>query len=70
MAKIVAKCKGGKLMEVSMSANEVMFAIQQLRANGENLNKKKVKQNHPDLMRHALHYFPDWTSAIEKSELA
>jgi hypothetical protein len=57
-------------MEVSMSANEVTLAIQQLRSRGENLNKKKVKQSHPDLMRHALHYFPDWNSAIEKSELA
>ncbi|WP_445490926.1 hypothetical protein [Niallia sp. 03133] len=57
-------------MEVNMTANEVMNAIQQLKSQGENLTKKKVKQSHPDLMRHALHYFPDWNSAISKSDLA
>ncbi|MGP7815668.1 hypothetical protein [Niallia sp. 01092] len=57
-------------MEVNMTAEEVMIAIQQLQSRGENLTKKKVKQSHPDLMRHALHYFPDWNSAIAKSDLA
>lgn len=57
-------------MDLSMTADDVMLAIQQLRSNGMNMNKKKVKQSHPELMRHALHYFPDWNSAVEKSELA
>ena len=54
-------------MEVTMSADEVISAIQSLRSKGEQLNKKKIKTNHPDLMRHALHYFPDWNAAIEKA---
>ncbi|MCM2980405.1 Uncharacterised protein [Niallia circulans] len=57
-------------MDISMTADEVMLAIQQLRSNGMNMNKKKIKQSHPDLMRHALHYFPDWNSAVEKSASA
>jgi len=57
-------------MEVNMTAEEVMAAISQLHTRGENLSKKKVKQSHPDLMRHALHYFPDWNSAVDKSNLA
>ena len=57
-------------MDLNMTADEVMLAIQQLRTSGMNMNKKIVKQSHPDLMRHALHYFPDWNSAVEKSELA
>ncbi|WP_169917344.1 hypothetical protein [Alkalihalobacterium alkalinitrilicum] len=54
-------------MEVNMSPEEVLLEIQQLNANGENLNKKSVKKTNPQLMRSALHYYPDWDSAIEKS---
>ncbi|MBD8068197.1 hypothetical protein [Bacillus sp. PS06] len=54
-------------MEVNMSAEEVLQNIQQLKVTGGNLNKKNVKKTNPQLMRHALHYFPDWNSAIEKS---
>ncbi|WP_216831600.1 hypothetical protein [Alkalihalobacterium elongatum] len=54
-------------MEVNMSPEEVLLEIQQLNANGQNLSKKSVKKLHPQLMRSALHYYPDWDSAIEKS---
>ncbi|WP_169891163.1 hypothetical protein [Litchfieldia alkalitelluris] len=54
-------------MEVNMSAQEVLMNIQQLRNGGSNLNKKSIKKTNPQLMRNALHYFSDWTSAVEKS---
>ncbi|HWJ78560.1 MAG TPA: hypothetical protein VNR61_10845 [Niallia sp.] len=57
-------------MDINMTPEDVMLTIKQLHTAGENLNKKKVKQSHPELMRHALHYFPDWNSAVEKSQLA
>lgn len=50
-----------------MSANEVISQIKQLHEDGLILNKKKIKKSHPDLMRHALHYFPDWEHAKDKS---
>jgi hypothetical protein len=54
-------------MEVNMSSEEVMAEIQNLNANGETLNKKSVKKTNPQLMRNALHYFPSWDEAIERS---
>ncbi|MCA1029617.1 hypothetical protein LCL95_01065 [Bacillus timonensis] len=54
-------------MEVNMSPEEVMQQIKKMRGNGVNMSKKKVKKSHPELMRSALHYFPDWDSAIDKS---
>jgi hypothetical protein len=59
--------KGDGTMEVNMSQNDVMVEIQQLNENGVVLNKKKLKKSHPELMRSALHYFPDWDSAVDKS---
>ncbi len=50
-----------------MTQEEVVIEIQRLNKNGENLNKKKMKKTHPQLMRSALHYFPDWDSALGKS---
>ncbi|MEW9668428.1 hypothetical protein [Ammoniphilus sp. 3BR4] len=55
-------------MELKMSAEEVLTTIRNLRGNGEVLNKKKVKQSHPDLMRSALFYFPSWEHAIQNAE--
>ncbi|MFV8828099.1 hypothetical protein [Alkalihalobacterium sp. APHAB7] len=54
-------------MEVNMSPEEVLLEIQQLNTNGANLSKKSIKKSNPQLMRSALHYYPDWDSAIEKS---
>lgn len=54
-------------MEVNMSPDEVLNTIKQLSANGETLNKKQVKKSHPELMRSALHYFPSWDHAVERS---
>jgi hypothetical protein len=54
-------------MEVTMSSEEVLMEIQNLSASGENLNKKMVKKSNPQLMRNALHYFPSWDNAIERS---
>ncbi|MBB6452169.1 hypothetical protein HNQ94_000590 [Salirhabdus euzebyi] len=54
-------------MEVNMSSEEVLQQIRLLNQNGGKLNKKWVKKNNPQLMRSALHYFPNWDSALEKS---
>ncbi|WP_332694971.1 hypothetical protein [Halalkalibacter lacteus] len=56
-------------MEVNMNAEQVIMEIQQLSANGASLNKKKIKKTHPELMRSALHYFPNWDNAIERSTM-
>lgn len=50
-----------------MSKEEVLMEIQRLSSNGLGLKKKAVKQNNPQLMRHALHYFPSWDNAVETS---
>ncbi|WP_200816470.1 hypothetical protein [Salirhabdus sp. Marseille-P4669] len=54
-------------MEVKMSSKEVLQQIKELRARGESLSKKRIKKENPQLMRSALHYFPDWDHAIEES---
>jgi hypothetical protein len=54
-------------MDVNMSSEEVLQEIQSLSASGENLNKKMVKKTNPQLMRNALHYFPSWDNAVERS---
>lgn len=54
-------------MEISLGPDEVMNQIKDLHERGETLSKKKVKKMHPQLMRSALHYFPDWDSAINRS---
>ncbi|MGE8207372.1 hypothetical protein ACQKP0_23060 [Heyndrickxia sp. NPDC080065] len=54
-------------MEVDMSAEQVLNEIQKLHMSGSALNKKSIKKSHPQLMRHALYYFADWDSAINKS---
>jgi hypothetical protein len=56
-------------VEVNMSAEQVITEIQQLSAGGASLNKKKIKRSHPELMRSALHYFPNWDHAIERSTM-
>lgn len=59
--------EGTGKMEVDMSVEEVLREIQQLHMNGNPLSKKSIKKSHPQLMRSALYYFPDWDSAIDKS---
>ncbi|MDQ0156643.1 hypothetical protein [Robertmurraya andreesenii] len=54
-------------MDVTMSSAEVLEEIRRLNTSGSSLSKKHVKRTHPQLMRSALHYFPDWDSAIERS---
>lgn len=54
-------------MEVNMSSDEVLHTIKQLSTDGETLSKKQIKKSHPELMRSALHYFPSWDNAIERS---
>jgi hypothetical protein len=51
-------------MEQSMSADEVLTQISQLRDNGESLAKKHVKKQYPDLMKNALYYYPSWEHAL------
>jgi hypothetical protein len=57
-----------KQLEASMSVLDVVSQIQQLRTNGEPLNKKKMKQEHPELLQNALYYFPSWEHAIQNAE--
>lgn len=59
--------KGGQGMDVTMSSTEVLEEIRRLNSSGESLSKKQIKRAHPQLMRSALHYFPDWDTAIERS---
>lgn len=54
-------------MSTEMSMEDVRSRIQRLEASGQSLNKKKVKQSHPDLMQGALFYFPSWDHAIQSS---
>jgi hypothetical protein len=54
-------------MDVTMSSAEVLQEIKRLSQDGVNLSKKQIKKANPQLMRSALHYFPDWESAIERS---
>jgi hypothetical protein len=55
-------------MELSLSSEEVRQRIRQLRQQGGNLSKKSVKATDPELMRHALFYFPSWDSALKAAE--
>lgn len=55
-------------MEASMSQNDVMEQIRQLKQTGIMMNKKKIKQSHPQLLKNALYYYPSWDHAIESAE--
>lgn len=55
-------------MEADMSVTDVMEQIRRLKEEGISLNKKKVKQTHPQLLKNALYYFPSWEHALESSE--
>lgn len=50
-----------------MSKEDVLSAIQMLSQSGAELKKKAIKKNNPELMRSALHYYPDWDSAVKNS---
>jgi hypothetical protein len=54
-------------MEANMSLDEVKTGIQKLNDFESNLSKKRIKKSHPELMRNALYYFPNWESAINQS---
>ncbi|KPV42393.1 hypothetical protein [Alicyclobacillus ferrooxydans] len=56
-------------MQLQMSAEEVITKIKQLNDQGESLNKKRVKKADPDLMKHALYYYPSWEHAIRETGL-
>jgi hypothetical protein len=60
--------KGGVFMETSMEVLDVVEQIKQLKQNGNPLNKKKLKQSHPELMQNALFYFPSWEHALQSAE--
>jgi len=55
-------------MDLSLSPEEVRQRIRQLREKGGNLSKKSVKSSDPELMRHALFYYPSWDSALQAAE--
>lgn len=54
-------------MEINMSSAEVIEVIRQMNERGESLSKKRIKKHNPQLMRSALHFFPDWDHAIKDS---
>jgi hypothetical protein len=54
-------------MDADMSVVDVVEGIKQLRQNGIPLNKKKIKQSHPQLIRNALCYFPSWDHAVQST---
>jgi len=55
-------------MEADMSVADVLEEIRRLRNSGHSLNKKKIKQSHPQLVRNALYYFPSWDHAVQNTE--
>ncbi|WP_164553387.1 hypothetical protein [Brevibacillus marinus] len=55
-------------MELNMSSQQVQQRIRQLKQEGKNLAKKAVKASDPELMRHALFYYPSWERALEAAE--
>lgn len=56
-------------MKPTLSAEEVLTHIKSIDQKGESLNKKKVKQSHPELMQNALYYYPSWEHAIRETGL-
>ncbi|WP_186445720.1 hypothetical protein [Paenibacillus cremeus] len=56
-------------MEASMSVIDVIAQIQDLKNNGHQLNKKKLKQSHPELLQNALFYFPSWDHAVQSADV-
>lgn len=56
-------------METTLGADEVINRIRKLHSNGDSVNKKKVKQSDPELMRNALFYFPSWEHALKNAEV-
>lgn len=54
-------------MQLEMSAEDVITRIKQLGEQGQSLNKKKIKQADPSLMKHALYYYPSWEHAIKET---
>jgi hypothetical protein len=52
-------------MEPEMTMDQVISELRRLNQNGESLSKKKVKQNHPELLKNALYYFPSWEHALQ-----
>jgi hypothetical protein len=52
-------------MVASMSVVDVLSHIKQLKNSGQPLNKKKLKQSHPELLQNALFYFPSWEHALQ-----
>ncbi|WP_176522465.1 MULTISPECIES: hypothetical protein [unclassified Bacillus (in: firmicutes)] len=57
-------------MDVKFTSQEVITQIQKLENEGNSLRKKEVKQQYPDLMRSALHYYPSWQHAVEESKIS
>ncbi|QSO51504.1 hypothetical protein JZ785_22250 [Alicyclobacillus curvatus] len=56
-------------MQLEMSADDVIARIKELNEQGEPLNKKRIKQSDPTLMKHALYYYPSWEHAIRETGL-
>ncbi len=48
---------------------EVSNKLKNLHSQGDPLNKKKIKKSDPDLMKHALYYYPSWEHALQENGL-
>ncbi|WP_019910164.1 hypothetical protein [Paenibacillus sp. HW567] len=57
------------MMDITLGSDEVISRIRQLQSSGGTVNKKQVKQQDPELMRSALHYFPSWEHALKSADL-
>lgn len=57
------------MMDITLGSDEVISRIRQLQSSGGTVNKKQVKQQDPELMRSALHYFPSWEHAVKNANL-
>ncbi|MBO8163404.1 MAG: hypothetical protein H0Z34_06745 [Brevibacillus sp.] len=56
-------------MELNLSSEQVQERIRQIKREGRSLAKKAVKHSDPELMRHALFYYPSWDKALEAAEV-
>jgi hypothetical protein len=56
-------------LDITLASEEVISRIKQLQSGGGTVNKKQVKQQDPELMRSALHYFPSWEHAVKNAGL-
>lgn len=53
-------------MELSWTPQEVLDRIRNMQHEGESLHKRQVKKSDPELLRHAMYYYPSWEHACKE----